>query len=100
MSDPASQVLQHYAVRLSAVSLSEESVDLLLSESLISKETKTEVESIGGFLVGDSLREIRSSVTEDHNKLKSLGLILLKSHEAKPVALDILQECGKTLLIL
>uniref|UniRef100_A0A1X7SNG9 Death domain-containing protein n=1 Tax=Amphimedon queenslandica TaxID=400682 RepID=A0A1X7SNG9_AMPQE len=94
LSDPASGVFQRYSVRLSAVSISEESVDLLCRERLISNETRTGVESVGGFLLGDTLREIRTSITEDHNKLRALGDILLKSDEAKTIGQDILKECG------
>ena len=95
VSDPASGIFQRYSVRLSAVSISEESVDLLCRERLISNETRTQVETAGGFLLGDSLREIRTSITEDHNKLRSLGDILLKSDETKTIGQDILKECGK-----
>ena len=94
VSDPASGLFQHYSVRLSVVSISEESVDLLCTERLISNETRTQVETAGGFLLGDSLREIRTSITEDHNKLRSLGDILLKSDETKTIGQDILKESG------
>uniref|UniRef100_A0A1X7UJP3 Death domain-containing protein n=1 Tax=Amphimedon queenslandica TaxID=400682 RepID=A0A1X7UJP3_AMPQE len=96
ISDPASGVFQRYSVRLSAVSISEESVDLLCREKLISNETRTGVESVGGFLLGDTLREIRTSITEDHNKLRALGDILLKSDEAKTIGQGILKECDIT----
>uniref|UniRef100_A0A1X7UK54 Death domain-containing protein n=1 Tax=Amphimedon queenslandica TaxID=400682 RepID=A0A1X7UK54_AMPQE len=95
LSDPASGVFQRYSVRLSAVSISEESVDLLCTERLISNETRTGVESVGGFLLGDTLREIRTSITEDHNKLRALGDILLKSDEAKTIGQGILKECDE-----
>ena len=95
VSDPASGLFQRYSVRLSVVSISEESVDLLCTERLISNETRTQVEMAGGFLLGDSLREIRTSITEDHNKLRSLGDILLKSDETKTIGQDLLKECGK-----
>lgn len=94
VSDPASGVFQRYSVRLSGVSISEESVDLLCTERLISNESRTRVESVGGFLLGDTLREIRTSITEDHNKLRTLGDLLLKSDEAKTIGQDILRECG------
>uniref|UniRef100_A0A1X7T828 Death domain-containing protein n=1 Tax=Amphimedon queenslandica TaxID=400682 RepID=A0A1X7T828_AMPQE len=93
LSDPASELFQRYSVRLSLVSISEESVDLLCTERLISNETRTRVESVGGFLLGDTLREIRTSITEDHNKLRALRDILLKSDEAKTIGQDILKEC-------
>ena len=96
VSDPASGLFQRYSVRLSVVSISEESVDLLCTERLISNETRTQVETAGGFLLGDSLREIRTSITEDHNKLRPLGDILLKSDETKTIGQDILKECGNT----
>ena len=53
------------------------------------------METAGGFLLGDSLREIRTSITEDHSKLRSLGGILLKSDETKTIGQDILKEYGK-----
>ena len=96
VSDPASGLFQRYSVRLSVVSISEESVNLLCTERLISNETRTQVETAGGFLLGDSLKEIRTSITEDHNKLRSLGDILLKSDETMTIGQDILKECGNT----
>ena len=77
------------------MSLSEESVDLLCTERLISTETGYVVETCGGFLVGDSLREIRTSITEHHNKLRSFGHILMKSDETHSIGQDILKEFSK-----
>uniref|UniRef100_A0A1X7SN04 Death domain-containing protein n=1 Tax=Amphimedon queenslandica TaxID=400682 RepID=A0A1X7SN04_AMPQE len=79
MADPASQLLQHYSSRISGATLSEESVDLLHTEGLISEETLREVKSCGYTLTDDVMREIYTAVAYDHNKLKSFASILLRS---------------------
>ena len=68
---------------------------MLCSERLISTETGSLMENGGGYLIGDSMREIQTSITEDHNKLKSFGHILMKSDKTHPIGQDILKECRK-----
>ncbi|XP_019860454.1 PREDICTED: uncharacterized protein LOC109588779 [Amphimedon queenslandica] len=82
MADPVSEILQCYISRLAQVVLTEESVDLLHTEGLISKDTLTEVKSCGCSLLGDPMLLILSGVAEDHSKLCTLTSILMKSKEA------------------
>ena len=77
--------------------LSEESVDLLHTEGLVSWQTQSEIEDCGGFLLGDSIREICISVANDSEKLRVLGSILLKSDFS--LANELLKDCGKTMYI-
>ena len=95
VADPVSELLQCYIVRLAQVVLTEESVDLLHTEGLISKDTLTEVKSCGCSLVGDPMLLILSAVAEDHSKLCTLTSILMKSKEAVSLASDIIMEYGK-----
>ncbi|XP_019858845.1 PREDICTED: uncharacterized protein LOC109587067 [Amphimedon queenslandica] len=96
MADPVSEILQCYIGRLAQVVLTEESVDLLHTEGLISKDTLTEVKSCGCSLVGDPMLLILSAVAEDHSKLRTLTSILMKSKEAVSLASDIIMEYGKS----
>ena len=95
VADPVSEMLQCYIGRLAQVVLTEESVDLLHTEGLISKDTLTELKSCGCSLVGDPMLLILSAVAEDHSKLCTLTSILMKSKEAVSLASDIIMECGK-----
>ena len=95
VADPVSEILQCYIGRLAQVVLTEESVDLLHTEGLISKDTLTEVKSCGCSLVGDPMLLILSAVAEDHSKLCTLTSILMKSKEAVSLASDIIMEYGK-----
>ncbi|XP_019858668.1 PREDICTED: uncharacterized protein LOC100636127 [Amphimedon queenslandica] len=79
MVDTASQLLQYYSSKISGATLSEESVDLLHTEGLISEETLREVKSCGYTLTDDAMRGIYTAVAYDHNKLKSFASILLRS---------------------
>ncbi|XP_019852152.1 PREDICTED: uncharacterized protein LOC109582031 isoform X3 [Amphimedon queenslandica] len=96
MTDPFSEILQCYIGRLAQVVLTEESVDLLHTEGLISKDTLAKVKSCGCSLVGDPMLLILSAVAEDHSKLCTLTSILMKSKEAVSLASDIIMECGKS----
>uniref|UniRef100_A0A1X7SPS2 Death domain-containing protein n=1 Tax=Amphimedon queenslandica TaxID=400682 RepID=A0A1X7SPS2_AMPQE len=87
-----SQLLQHYSSRISGATLSEESVDLLHTEGLISEETLREVKSCGYTLTDDAMREIYTAVAYDHNKLKSFASILLRSTGTVSIANDLLRE--------
>ena len=89
-----SQLLQHYSSRISGATLSEESVDLLHTEGLISEETLREVKSCGYTLI-DAMREIYTAVAYDHNKLKSFVKILLRSTGTVSIANDLMRDCGK-----
>ena len=95
VADPVSEILQCYIGRLAQVVLTEESVDLLHTEGLISKDTLTKVKSCGCSLVGDPMLLILSAVAEDHSKLCTLTSILMKSKEAVSLASDIIMEYGK-----
>ena len=76
------------------MSLTDSCIQLLYTEGLINEETQRKIERCGGSL-SDSLRELMITVSEDHNKLKSLGDILLKLEETKFVAQEIINDCGK-----
>uniref|UniRef100_A0A1X7U0S5 SH3 domain-containing protein n=1 Tax=Amphimedon queenslandica TaxID=400682 RepID=A0A1X7U0S5_AMPQE len=89
-------MLQGYIGRLAQVVLTEESVDLLHTEGLISKDTLAEVKSCGFSLVGDPMLLILSAVAEDHNKLCTLTSILMKSKEAVSLASDIIMKYGNS----
>ena len=90
-----SQLLQHYSSRISGATLSEESVDLLHTEGLISEETLREVKSCGYTLTDDAMREIYTTVAYDHNKLKSFVKILLRSTGTVSITNDLMRDCGK-----
>ncbi|XP_019858256.1 PREDICTED: uncharacterized protein LOC109586504 [Amphimedon queenslandica] len=75
MADPVSEILQCYIGRLAQVVLTEESVDLLHTEGLISKDTLTKVKSCGCSLVGDPMLLILSAVAEDHSNLRDYPLL-------------------------
>ena len=95
VADPVSRILQDYVENLAQVDLSEESVDLLHTEGVVSKVTSTEVKSCGYSLVGDPLLLILRAVAEDHNKLCTLASILMKSKEAALLAKEIIMEYRK-----
>ena len=95
VADPVSRILQDYIENLAQVALSEESVDLLHTEGVVSKATSTEVKSCGYSLVGDPLLLILRAVAEDHNKLCTLASILMKSKEAALLAKEIIMEYRK-----
>ena len=38
------------------------------------------------------------AVSDDHSKLRSLGNILMELEETKPLAQDIIKDCGRKLL--
>ena len=95
MVDPASQLLQHYSSRISQATLSEESVDLLHTEGLISEETLREVKSCGYTLTDDAMREIYTAVAYDHNKLKSFAKILFKTEDTVNMVNELLQDIGE-----
>ena len=90
-----SQLLQHYSSRISQATLSEDSVDLLHTEELISEETLREVKSCGYTLTDDAMREIYTAVANDHNKLKSFAKILFKTEDTVNMAQELLQNIGE-----
>ena len=92
--DPASQILQHYSDRISQVSLTDSCIQLLYTEGLITEDTQRKIERCGGSL-SDTLRELMIAVSDDHSKLRSLGNILMELEETKPLAQDIVKDCGK-----
>ena len=91
----ASQILQHYSNRISQVSLTDSCIQLLYTKGLITEDTQRKIERCGGSL-SDTLRELMIAVSDDHSKLRSLGNILMKLEENKPLAQDIIKDCGKS----
>ena len=61
------------------------------------EDTQRKIERCGGSL-SDTLRELMIAVSDDHSKLRSLGNILMELEETKPLAQDIIKDCGKKLL--
>ena len=96
---PASQIFQHYSDRLSQVSLTDSCIQLLYTEGLITEDTQRKIERCGGSL-SDTLRELMIAVSDEHSKLRSLGNILMELEETKPLAQDIIKDCGKTSFII
>ena len=95
VADPVSEnTTVFYVEDLAQVVLSEESVDLLHTEGVVSKATSTEVKSRGHSLVGDPMLQILRAVAEDHNKLCTLASILMKSKEAALLANEMITEYG------
>uniref|UniRef100_A0A1X7UC65 SH3 domain-containing protein n=1 Tax=Amphimedon queenslandica TaxID=400682 RepID=A0A1X7UC65_AMPQE len=92
--DPASQIFQHYSNRILLVSLTDSCIQLLCTEGLITEDTQRKIERCGGSL-SDTLRELMVAVTDDHNKLRSLGNILMELEETKPLAQDIIKDCDE-----
>ena len=64
---------------------------------IITEDTQRKIERCGGSL-SDTLRELMIAVSDDHSKLRSLGNILMELEETKPLAQDIIKDCGKKLL--
>ena len=96
MVDPASQLLQHYSSRISLAIISEESVDLLHTEGLISVETLVQVKSCGCSLLDDAMREIYTAISDDHNKLRAFANILFKTQDSISIANELLNDCGES----
>ena len=67
---------------------------MLYTEGLITEDTQRKIERCGGSL-SDTLRELMIAVSDDHSKLRSLGNILMELEETKPLAQDIIRDCGK-----
>uniref|UniRef100_A0A1X7TSJ2 Death domain-containing protein n=1 Tax=Amphimedon queenslandica TaxID=400682 RepID=A0A1X7TSJ2_AMPQE len=91
--DPASQIFQHYSDRISQVSLTDSCIQLLYTEGLITEDTQRKIERCGGSL-SNTLRELMIAVSDDHSKLRSLGNILMELEESKPLAQNIIKDCG------
>ena len=70
---------------------------MLYTEGLITEDTQRKIERCGGSL-SDTLRELMIAVSDDHSKLRSLGNILMELEETKPLAQDIIKDCGKKVL--
>ena len=95
--DPASQIFQHYSDRISQVSLTDSCIQLLYTEGLVTEDTQRKIERCGGSL-SDTLRKLMIAVSDDHSKLRSLGNILMEIEETKPLAIDIIKDCGKPMV--
>ena len=94
-STPACQILQKHSDRVSLHPLSDEIVQMLYKEKVISKETLDEVNRLGGVLGDSPLRALYTTVYEDRKKLATFATVLMKSEQTVPVANDILKEYGK-----
>lgn len=95
--DPVSCLLRNYSVRLS---LSNDLVQFLFKEKVFSKETADDVGKCDGKLVSYSLKEVCTTVAEDHNKFGLMINILFKSVETYSLAKEMYQEYGMTLILL
>ena len=88
-------MLQKHSDRILQLTLPLEIVQMLYTEGVISKETLDEVTRLGGVLGDGPLRALHTTVSEDLNKLKVLGSVLLKCEQTVTVANDILKGYGK-----
>ena len=99
VSSSACQMLQRLSDRLSPLILSAESIQMLYTEGVISKETLDEVNSLGGKVGDDSLRALCTTVYEDPNKLRVLASILLKFEQTVSIGQDVLKEYSKQTIV-
>ena len=91
-ADPARLVLYKHSTNLTQMALP---VETLYTEGVISKETFNEIKSSGGLLTDIPLRALSDTVSEDPNKLRVFGAVLLQSEDTVRVGQDILKEYGK-----
>ena len=87
------QILQHHSEILSKLTLPVEIVQTLYTEEVISKKIFDVVESSRGSLADGPLRALSSTVSDDPNKLRVFGSVLLQSRDTVHVGQDILEEC-------
>ena len=91
-ADPARIVLYKHSANLTQMVLP---VETLYTEGVISKETFNEIKSSGGLLTDVPLRALSDTVSEDPNKLRVFGAVLLQSEDTVRVGQDICKEYGK-----
>ena len=89
------QLLQKHSESLLQVVFPMETVWMLHSEGVISKETLDEVTRSGGSLTDGLLRALSSTISDDPNKLRVFSTVLLQSKETVQVAKDMLKEYSK-----
>lgn len=97
MVHPASQLLQHYSDRLSRVTFSDEILNRLCIEKVITPETQTLIKDCSGLLVSSSLQALCATVSEDHNKLRIFASVLMKSGMDIALAKELINHYGEYL---
>ena len=88
-------MLQKYSDRISPLTLPVDTVQMLYTERVISKETLDEINKFGGILGDGPLRALCTTLYEDPGKLRVFASVLLKFEQTVLVAKDILKEYGK-----
>ena len=93
----ACQLFHSYKEHLSKIELSEELVQLLREQEVISEATLTEVETVyNGYLVSDSVViDICTTIAEDHNKLRIMIDLLLKFDESQSLGQEMFDKYSK-----
>ena len=95
LSTTPCKMLQKHLDKLSKVQFPMQIFHTLLMESVITKQTFDEVNRSGDVLVEESFLALCNMVSEDHNKIKVFGSVLLKFEQTVLIAKDILEEYGK-----
>lgn len=93
--DPPTQILQRHLKALSQIVLSLETVQLLYTEGVISKDMLDEVEKLGGSIANDPLSSICHTVSKNQKQLKVFASVLLHSKKTVPIATVLLKDYGK-----
>ena len=95
MSTTAHQMLQKHLDTLSKVQFPMQIFHILYMERVISKQTFDEANKSGDVVIEDCFCALCDVVSEDHNKIKVVGSVLLKFEQTVLIAKDILKEYGK-----
>ena len=98
--DPASQLLLSFSDAFSDVQLTDELLDLLCTEEVITRKTQAKIKESGYLLVDESLRSVCATVAEDHNKLKVLADVLSKFKQTASLAINLISDYGMCVMIM
>ena len=98
--DVASQLLLSYRDKLSQSFLTDDLVGLLRSEGVISKDTQEMIMEYGNILEDEPLRAVCVTVADDHQKLKVLADVLLKSSETALLGRELSDKYCKFIIII
>ena len=90
-----------YRDKLSQSFLTDELVGLLRSEGVISKDTQEMIIDYDNILDYEPFRAVCVTVADDHQKLKVLADVLLKSTETAPLGRELADKyCESTIIII
>ena len=90
-----SRILQKHSERLWQLILPTKIVNLLYTEGVISKETFEDIKILRGSPADCVLKQLRTTVSKDHNQLRVFASILMRSGITVQIAQDMLKEYGK-----